>query len=264
MFDLDVCSRSTLFSCEQEVSQRAAWVFPLCFSTDTEWRVVILTYRSCAIDDGSHSGQRSGVAFQTLVGALGSKVKEGNKRSWADLVYNCVQFIRLEFELNTLTKSAETAVVMREYGPLTNPPHTSSMPGTHSHGVTERSHPRPLTQYSPSCWKYIWPFDKCMVLQLGAASRTAAALLPWCQSVLSYWYCSSSPSPCRCGEVMSCSPVWLIRASSGRRWCSLTLINQWAWDQWSQVIMGPLSSGPTHSSCTHRGMFAGVLVCLLI
>lgn len=28
-----------------------------------------------------------------------------------------------------LTKSADTAVVMREYGPLTRPPHTSSMPG---------------------------------------------------------------------------------------------------------------------------------------
>lgn len=29
---------------------------------------------------------------------------------------------------HTLTKSAETAVVMREYGPLTKPPHTSSIP----------------------------------------------------------------------------------------------------------------------------------------
>lgn len=41
------------------------------------------------------------------------------------------EFSSLELELNTLTKSADTAVVMRAYGPLTRPPHTNSMPGKH-------------------------------------------------------------------------------------------------------------------------------------
>lgn len=43
-------------------------------------------------------------------------------------------FSRLALELKTPTKSADTAVVMREYGPLTRPPHTNSMPGKHRLG----------------------------------------------------------------------------------------------------------------------------------
>lgn len=44
------------------------------------------------------------------------------------------EFSRLGLELNTLTKSADTAVVMREYGPLTRHPHTNSMPEKHRLG----------------------------------------------------------------------------------------------------------------------------------
>ncbi len=41
---------------------------------------LILTYRPCAVDDGSDSRQSSGVAFQALVGPLRSKVRK--EREW--------------------------------------------------------------------------------------------------------------------------------------------------------------------------------------
>lgn len=87
----------------------------------------ILTYRSRPVDDGGDCGQRSGVSFQALVGPLRSK---GQKREeCSDWVSNPGWIQELESEVKQLTRSAETAVVMREYGPLTSPPHTSSIPG---------------------------------------------------------------------------------------------------------------------------------------
>lgn len=88
----------------------------------------ILTDGSRAVDDGGDRRQRPGVAFQALVGPLGSKVR----RKRAGSIITC-DFRGGRRVKRPLTRSADTAVVMRAYGPLTRPPHTSSMPGnTHT------------------------------------------------------------------------------------------------------------------------------------
>lgn len=68
--------------------------------------------------------------WRFLSGSCGSPEVKGQKREeCSDWVSNPGWIQELESEVKQLTRSAETAVVMREYGPLTSPPHTSSIPG---------------------------------------------------------------------------------------------------------------------------------------
>lgn len=50
---------------------------------------------------------------------------------WEELLVDLSSSETTERRLN-LTRSADTAVVMRAYGPLTRPPHTSSMAEKHT------------------------------------------------------------------------------------------------------------------------------------
>lgn len=90
---------------------------PLC-------SLVVPTYRSCAIDNGGDSRQGPGIAFKALVGPLGSQVRNKRQRRRERFKFS---LNGMQPELDILTKSADTAVVIRAYGPLTRPPHTSSI-----------------------------------------------------------------------------------------------------------------------------------------